>query len=539
MLVGARVCLVRPDLPPVALSDGGSLSGRWHTVRVVGDSGGNEIGSACVFEALLDALALWPDVGSQARASFERWSSLTAGEVKAYQDKNISAVRGVADWRSVADQVRELGRLRYEPAVPTLIRLWEECPVNPVAVAAAHALFGIGTAEARAALRHGIHDHEHPARFMALKVMFTDDGTAWDNVGHLFSGECLATTAGLTAAAEALGLLSPQSFSRSGPEWHSEELRDLVSQDRRWLDLCVGLRDHEVLGHQARQVLRYADPAVTGPALDAAGDVRAAQTTTPAVRHLQRGDLVARYLDGDHRGVWRDLGAVAHLDGLWRAEAEQVAELTMDRVRRNASSLTAALMACGWPVSNAQSLPGPAANVADRLRQLEQITGSAVPPALAAYWRIVGTIDLVPRGTWDTAFPPGVPEQLTVADPLEIIDLSTAWFSVEEWQQESAELHPEIAGPLEITIAADYLHKANISGGAPYSVWLPHAGADPLVRDEEHCLTFTDYLRSAFAGKGFLRLDRQDEWVAHGVTRDQLAELTGWLDSVEYEHLDF
>ncbi|MCZ4103857.1 hypothetical protein, partial [Streptomyces sp. H39-C1] len=132
-----------------------------------------------------------------------------------------------------------------------------------------------------------------------------------------------------------------------------------------------------------------------------------------------------------------------------------------------------------------------------------------------------------------------VPEQLAVADPLEILDLTTAWFSVEEWQDESADLRPEIAGPLELTVAADYLHKANISGGAPYSVWLPHAGADPLVREEEHVLSFTDYLRRAFASKGFLRLDRQDEWVAHGLTRDHLAELTDWLAGVENESKDF
>lgn len=506
---------------------------------MVRELGEGDIGGARVLESLLAALDRWPDVGGQARVSIERWSSLTASEVKARQDRSISAIQSAANWRAVADQVRELGRLRYEPAVPTLIGLWEECSVQPVAVAAAHALFGIGTAEARDALRHGIHDHEHLGRFMALKVMFTDDGTAWDNVGHLFSDECLATTAGLTAATEALGLLSPRSFTRSGPEWHSEELRELVSQDHRWLDLCVGLRDHEGLGRQARQVLKYADPAVAGPALDAARAERAAQTKTPAGRPLRPGDLVARYRNGDHRGVWRDLGAVAHLDDLWRAEAEQIAVLTMDRVRQNASNLTAALIARGWPVSNEQALPGPAADVEDRLRQLEQITGSAVPPALAAYWRIVGTIDLVPRGTWDAPFPPGVPEQLTVADPLEIIDLSTAWFSVDEWQEESAELHPEIAGPLEVTIAADYLHKANISGGAPYSIWLPHAGADPLVRDEVHCLTFTDYLRRAFAEKGFLRLDQQDEWAAYGTTDDELAELTGWLESVEYEYLDF
>lgn len=285
-------------------------------------------------------------------------------------------------------------------------------------------------------------------------------------------------------------------------------------------------------------MLRYADPAVTGPALDAARAVRAAQPR-PVAPQLRAGELVARYENGDHCGVWRDLGAVGRLDGPWRAETERMAVLTMERVRRNALNLTAALIARGWPVSLEKALPGPAPDVEVRLRQLEQATGSAAPPTLAAYWRIVGTIDLVPRGTWDALFPPDVPEQLTVADPLEVIDLTAAWFSVEEWQEQSAELHPEIVGPLKMMIAADYLHKANISGGAPYSVWLPYAGADPIIRYEEHHLTFTDYLRRAFTGNGFLRLDRREEWLARGVTRDSLAELDSWLESVEYEHTDF
>jgi hypothetical protein len=354
----------------------------WHTVRVVDSTGPDEIGGARVLESLVEALAAWPDLGSRARVSIEQWSRLGAGEAKAYQDVSISAVRSVADRRAVADQVRALGRLRCESAVPTLIGLWERCPVQPVAVAAAHALFGIGTIEARDVLRKGIHDHEYLGRFMALKVMFTDEGTAWDNVSHLFADECLAVPAGRIAAAEALSFLSPRSFSRSGPEWHSDELRDLVSRDCRWLDLCVGLRDHEILGLQARQVLTYADPAVTGPALDAARAVRAAKPR-PAARQLRAGDLIARYRNGDHRGVWRDLGEVAHLDGPWRAEAEQVAALTMERVRRNALSLTTALVARGWPVGLEQALPGPAPDAEDRLRQLEQATESSVPPALA------------------------------------------------------------------------------------------------------------------------------------------------------------
>ena len=307
---------------------------------------------------------------------------------------------------------------------------------------------------------------------MAAKTMFTDEGTPRDNIGWLFTDDRLATASGQAAAHDALRFLSPSAFSSAGDRRNLDELRDLLSRDHRWLELCVSLRDHADLGLAARQALQYADAAVTGPALDAAAAARAAHPGPPAP-HLAAGSLVERYQRGDHRGVWRELGAVDPLDGIWRAEAEHVAVLTMQRVRRNAEHLVAALIARGWPVTIEKALPGPAPDVNERLEQLERLAGVPVPPALAAFWRIVGQVDLVPRELWDAPFPDGVPEQLAIADPLEIIDPTTAWFSVEEWQEQSAGLHPEIAGPLELDIAADYLHKANISGGSPYSVWLP------------------------------------------------------------------
>jgi hypothetical protein len=144
-----------------------------------------------------------------------------------------------------------------------------------------------------------------------------------------------------------------------------------------------------------------------------------------------------------------------------------------------------------------------------------------------------------PSGTVGCPVPGGVPEFLTVADPLEILDPTQAWFCVEEWQERSAGLHPEIAGPLELDLSADYLHKANISGGGPYSVWLPCTGPDPLVREEEHQLSFTDYLRRAFTSNGFPRADRQDEWLHHRFSRDQLADATDWLAGIEWERVDF
>jgi hypothetical protein len=204
----------------------------------------------------------------------------------------------------------------------------------------------------------------------------------------------------------------------------------------------------------ARQALKYADPAVTGPALDAAAAARAAQGRPRAPR-LAAGSLIQRYQRGDCRGVWQDLGAVDPLDARWRAEAEQVAVMTMQWVRRTAEQLVTALIARGWPVTAEKALPGPAPDIEERLQQLEHLTGTAVPPALAAFWRVVGRMDLVPRELWDVSFPDGVPEGLAAADPLEVIDLSEAWFGVKEWQERSARLHPEIIGPLRVIISAD------------------------------------------------------------------------------------
>jgi hypothetical protein len=499
------------------------------------DSG--ETDGARLLDSVREAFLGFPDLGSRRRLRADQWSGLNAAEKRAYRNVGITAIRRFTGYRAVVDQLRALGQLRYEPAVDMLIGLREECLVEPIRIAAAHALFSIGTSEARAALRAGIDDCEDFDRFMAVKIMFTDGGTPWDNVGWLFSGDRLSTAEGLAAADQALRFLSPSSFSRMGDRWFLDEHRDLLSGDRRWLDLCVGLRDHDYLGLSARQALEYADPAVTGPALDAAAVARAAHPR-PRAPGLAAGSLVERYQSGDCRGVWRDLRVVDPLDDTWRAEAEQLAALTMQRVRRNAERLVTALIARGWPVTAEKALPGPAPDIEQRLQQLERVTGTAVPPALAAFWRVVGPIDLVPRELWDDPFPDSAPEPLATADPLEVIDLSDAWFDVEEWQKKTARLHPEIAGPLELPISADYLHKANISGGAPYCIWLPCTGADPLVRAEEHALSFTDYLRRAFESKGFTRAGQQER-AAYGVDHDQQADVIRWLASVEYEEPGF
>lgn len=51
----------------------------------------------------------------------------------------------------------------------------------------------------------------------------------------------------------------------------------------------------------------------------------------------------------------------------------------MQRVRRNAERLVTTLIARGWPVTLEKALPGPAPDAEERLEQLEQLTGAAVP----------------------------------------------------------------------------------------------------------------------------------------------------------------
>jgi hypothetical protein len=97
-----------------------------------------------------------------------RWTSgaaLTSEQRQAWFGIGAAAAYRVPE--DVHDQILELGRLRYAPAVPTLTEVWEQCPDHRAMVSAGHALKAIGTPEARAVLRAGIDDHEYLAQCLA------------------------------------------------------------------------------------------------------------------------------------------------------------------------------------------------------------------------------------------------------------------------------------------------------------------------------------------------------------------------------------
>ena len=57
-------------------------------------------------------------------------------------------------------------------------------------------------------------------------------------------------------------------------------------------------------------------------------------------------------------------------------------------------------------------------------------------------------------------------------------------------------------GHFEASLAPDYLHKDNISGGSPYAVELPNPAADFVLLNERHELHFVPYLRMAILRYG-------------------------------------
>ena len=79
-------------------------------------------------------------------------------------------------------------------------------------------------------------------------------------------------------------------------------------------------------------------------------------------------------------------------------------------------------------------------------------------------------------------------------------------------------------GPFVLDVAPDALHKADISGGAPYGFLVPDVGVDGMFRyDDGVLIPFVEYLRLTFSSGAFPGL-RNDHGPAVWRFRTKLAE---------------
>jgi len=198
-----------------------------------------------------------------------------------------------------------------------------------------------------------------------------------------------------------------------------------------------------------------------------------------------------RYRAGEHEQVWSELHSLgaAALSDEHRGQAEQVIAETMRRVRGNCEKIVSRLHAMGYrfgiyPDGSAGYYSmGPLFDPNDDgeadIATLESAVGP-LPLSLLAFWRIVGSVDLV--GMY-----PGWPRGL---DPVVVNPPTAAVSELDEMDEKLDSL-----GHFEASLAPDDFHKDNVSGGAPYSVQLPCQGADFRLLHERHRLHFVSYLR--------------------------------------------
>lgn len=462
---------------------------------------------------LQESILFAPDFPKRISYSHEQQVSLSKENVRAQNEPQLEAIeRAGASCAHLGNLARRLGAARYEPAVATLAQLWRECALVPVRTDVGHALFAMGTDAAHSALESMIEDSDHLSVFLGVKAVFDrDPAKAYDYFEHRYREPRPGSPA---VALQAIGLFAPRSFSfkdgKEVPCWIEPRAPAWLKQDARWLDLCARLRHDPVFGEVARDVLRYADASDMNAALDRA---RQAEPVKAIEQWTKRaGDLAARYRAGEFEAVWQEIRAQGDIGGDFREEVLEVAEETMRRVARNADVIAERLRHLGWRALMGKLRTAPSGDDTAQFDRIESITGGPLPPSLRAFWTIVGGIDWV----WDYKCGQRLPElgvdlPMDEMDPLCVDAASVVGYLFDEWEEQRKQPDPDLVDPFRLDLAPDYLHKANISGGAPYGIELPFFGADPLFACERHELPFVDYLRLSFRWAGFPGLDEHGD----------------------------
>jgi hypothetical protein len=211
-----------------------------------------------------------------------------------------------------------------------------------------------------------------------------------------------------------------------------------------------------------------------------AGDPKAAGEVGACV--TAAGPIGASYMAGDHVGAWNALVALGPaVRREFLNEATAVAWETMRRVRQNLGVVTARLEVCGY----LRAVPDRGSRVSEEdLALYEQQLGGPLPLSLRMFWRVVGSIDLTQAESQMVHDWLDVPSSdlqcLGDDDPLVVPDPSN--FSFEDLDEygglEDDGDEPEVPGQHLVGLSPDRFHKAGVSGGNGYSLWVPDSCAD-------------------------------------------------------------
>jgi hypothetical protein len=206
------------------------------------------------------------DFPRRRRLTHAQWAGLSDEERSEARSPHGAAIRRAKNTSALADTIKEIGRDKQESAVPLLAKLWSDCALEPVRIAAGHALRAIGNGEARAALEALIEDADDLSVVLAVRAVFdADPATAFDRFTSYFDPRRVSQPDGRVIPQEVLNSL----WRPDGIEWKPDgtgkprwtlHVPGWFENDERWIDLCVRLRHDINLGAAARAVLRAAKP---------------------------------------------------------------------------------------------------------------------------------------------------------------------------------------------------------------------------------------------------------------------------------------
>jgi hypothetical protein len=162
------------------------------------------------------------------------------------------------------------------------------------------------------------------------------------------------------------------------------------------------------------------------------------------------------------------------------------------------------------PLKNPDVFDPPGKQTVAQLKKLEKAAGGPLPISLRTWYEQVGGVSLMGSHTVLNPRDSEIPaDPLVVASPRELLEML------------------ELEGGddrIGLWIAPDDLHKANVSGGDPYTITIPNACADAEFEYEWHHTTFVNYLRKAFEWGGFPGWQRDKK-----PPREAIAKLTEGL----------
>jgi hypothetical protein len=185
------------------------------------------------------------------------------------------------------------------------------------------------------------------------------------------------------------------------------------------------------------------------------------------------------------------------------AEAKEVASAIMQRVKSNASTLRNTLVKAGLSLAPIQSGP---LNDAD-LSMFTKRFGP-LPLSMDVFYKTIGSITLT-ADNYDygsNGLESNDNIEMLILDPLIIEPANIFDWLLDEYDAEST-AEEEEDNPFGLYLCADYLHKADISGGVPHTVYIPASSPenklDPIVNSDYEAMPFIEYLRFYFKWGGF------------------------------------